>query len=686
MEGLLPLEGFENPGPRKVTVEGVENAVAAVLLNTFAPQLSRALDFVVPAKLDAAAQVGSLVKVKVSGKEYTGVIAARKDSTDWLKPLQEIRRVVSPWPLLDESTLELLETVSLHYGTGPGVLLRYALPVRRAKIEADFETEPLDLTTSAPAVDEDGGTWASYEGGKEFLSELKEGGYPRAVVSALPRVDGTASGELPSTLRKAGLPARFLPLAELVKPVWARGEQSLLILPTAEEAGETYLFLRRYFVGREDSIALYTSTMPQTSAYESFLKARFGRAAVIVATRGGVFLPLRFPGLFFCWDDMALSLSSDMFPNFSARQVLLQRATQTGRALVFAHFSVSAGDLQLVQRGFARKLAPTRDTLRAATPRFQFLDFEGQMWEGPTSAMLIPARALKIAREGLRRGPVLVLIPRDSKFSVVSCVNCGTNATCRVCGGPLSFNGSRLECSRCGVIETDFVCHNCGSSKVRGRLLQSRTVIEDIGRMFKDIPVLVSKPGAGFLSQIGDEPRLVIANSGAEPVAAGGYQAALILRAHMLASRTALWTAQEVMRRFLAAAALVAPGRTVFVTEPLGTLWEQSLIRWDPWGAAEVDLRERQVGHFAPAWRTALLQGPKLAGFLEELQLVLPEALVLGPVESSTQPGFEAAFVSVSLKESEALGKVLRSLNFKSGATGNLLVEIDPGDPAGQVA
>ena len=147
MEGLLPLEGFENPGPRKVTVEGVENAVAAVLLNTFAPQLSRALDFVVPAKFDAAAQVGSLVKVKVSGKEYTGVIAARKDSTDWLKPLQEIRRVVSPWPLLDESTLELLETVSLHYGTGPGVLLRYALPVRRAKIEADFETEPLDLTT-----------------------------------------------------------------------------------------------------------------------------------------------------------------------------------------------------------------------------------------------------------------------------------------------------------------------------------------------------------------------------------------------------------------------------------------------------------------------------------------------------------------------------------------------------------
>lgn len=207
--------------------------------------------------------------------------------------------------------------------------------------------------------------------------------------------------------------------------------------------------------------------------------------------------------------------------------------------------------------------------------------------------------------------------------------------------------------------------------------------------MFKDTPIIVSKPGSGHLGRIDGEPRIVVANSGGEPTATGGYAAALILRAHMLASRTALWTSQEVMRRFLSAGALVRPGGIVFVTEPLGTLWEQSLARWDPWSAGTWDLRERQNGHFAPAWRTALLQAPKLGDYLETIRQAIPEVLVLGPVESARHQGFEAAFVSVPLKSGDLLGSVLRTLRTKTGgvsSTNGLFIEVDPADPGGQVA
>ena len=89
---MLPLTGLETPGSRRVALEGVVNPVAAVLINTFTPQLSQPLDFLVPRKLSETAQVGCLVKVKVGGKEYLGVITARKDQTEWMKPLSEIRR------------------------------------------------------------------------------------------------------------------------------------------------------------------------------------------------------------------------------------------------------------------------------------------------------------------------------------------------------------------------------------------------------------------------------------------------------------------------------------------------------------------------------------------------------------------------------------------------------------------
>lgn len=679
-EPILPLDDFAPPGPRAVLVDGVEKPVAAVLLNTFTPALSRPLDFLIPPKLDAAAAPGVLVKVKVGTKRYTGVIVERKDSTDWQKPLREIERTLGDLPLLDTSTLELLENVSLYYGTGPSSLLRYALPERRVKVEQAFSTDPPQWDTTAVTVEPpEQTTWARYAGGTEFYSELCRGHHPRAVVSALPL--GNNPHFQPAS--------RFQPIAELAAATWANGEQSLLVMPTVEQADEAYLYLRDYFAD-SDQVVLYTSEIPTAASYETFLRSRFGTAAIVVGTRGAVFLPLARPGLFYLWDDLAWSLSSDMFPNFSARQVLLMRSQLCGAAVVLAHYSVNAGDLQLVTRHFASGLAPHREVLRQCTGRFEFLSEDAQLAEGMTGAMLLPNAALRLVRQGLKSGPVLVLVPPDGAFSVVSCANCGANAVCEVCGGPLTFQGSRLVCTRCGNVPTKYACPNCASMKMRGRHLQSRTVIDDIGRSFSGVPVLVSRPGKGRVGLIDGASRLVIAHPGGEPFAVGGYEAAVILRAHMWANRTALWTVQEVMRQFLAAGALVKPQGRILVTNRIDPRLEQALVRWDPWGFAALDLREREAGHFAPAWRTALLQGQSLGEVLAFLRQRFPEITVFGPVPARENPALSTAFVSVALRDSQDFGRALRAVELqnarerKSGSDA-LRIVVDPPDPAGQI-
>ena len=138
-----------------------------------------------------------------------------------------------------------------------------------------------------------------------------------------------------------------------------------------------------------------------------------------------------------------------------------------------------------------------------------------------------------------------------------------------------------------------------------------------------------------MLSHVPAQPALVVSTPGAEPVAAGGYGAVLLLDGWAALGRAELRAGEEALRRWFAAAALAQPaprGRVVVVAErALAPV--QALIRWDPVGAAVRELAERAELGFPPAVRMASLQGSPTA--LAELLATLPEAAradVLGPV------------------------------------------------------
>ena len=66
-------------------------------------------------------------------------------------------------------------------------------------------------------------------------------------------------------------------------------------------------------------------------------------------------------------------------------------------------------------------------------------------------------------------------------------------------------------------------------SGVRGTVGALRTA-EELGRAFRGVPV-ISSAGDHVRASVGAEPALVVATPGAEPVAFGGYAAALLLDA-----------------------------------------------------------------------------------------------------------------------------------------------------------
>jgi primosomal protein N' (replication factor Y) len=107
----------------------------------------------------------------------------------------------------------------------------------------------------------------------------------------------------------------------------------------------------------------------------------------------------------------------------------------------------------------------------------------------------------------------------------------------------------------------------------------------------------------------------VVATVGAEPVAEGGYAAALLLDGDSLLRRENLRAGEDTVRRWFNAAALVRPasegGLVVITAADTGAVG--ALLRWDPAGYAQRELALRVELKLPPAVRIASVTGPRAA-------------------------------------------------------------------------
>jgi primosomal protein N' (replication factor Y) len=202
------------------------------------------------------------------------------------------------------------------------------------------------------------------------------------------------------------------------------------------------------------------------------------------------------------------------------------------------------------------------------------------------------------------------------------------------CGGPLALRGGHTApyCRWCGRIAGVWRCPSCGSGRVRALVVGARRTAEELGRAFPSVPVRTSGRD-GVLATVGSGPALVVATPGAEPVAADGYAAAVLLDGWALLGRPDLRAAEETLRRWMNAAALLRPAAELVVLADVSVPAVQALLRWDPVTHAERELSERLELAFPPAVRLATLTGAPGAvrEMLAEVKLP-PGAQVLGPV------------------------------------------------------
>jgi primosomal protein N' (replication factor Y) len=558
-------------------------SVARVLVDSPLPQLDQLFDYRVPERLRAEARAGVRVRVPLrsGGRIANGWLVELVESSEFEGRLSDLEDVVSEVPLLAPEVWSLARAVADRAAGNASDVLRLAVPSRYVRVERSWaaaEPDPGPLPESPGPIH---GTGAGrLEQGLMSGERMWSGADPRPV-----QLDsGTWVG------------AWALTLAQAAAHMLAADRSSLLVVPDYRDQEQLQAALETVVDARR---ILRTDARQSGGArFRSFLDATGDAARVVIGNRSTVYAPAARLGLIAMWDDGDPLLNEPLSPGVHPRDAALIRKEQSGAALLFSGHSPSVELVRLIEIGWVSEIQGARQ----ARPRV--IPTEHQASQEPGSAR-IPSAAWRQAQEAARQGPVLVQVARPGNAPLLACDRCREPARCAACGGGLAIprEGGIARCVLCGTTANGWACPTCEGTRLRAVTIGASRTADELGRAFPNTRVVLSD-GEKPVLRVGSEPALVVATRGAEPVADGGYRAVLLLDGERMLLRESLRVAEDCLRWWSNAAALVAPGSPVFLVGVGGAL-ATALTTWRQSDWAATELASRRALRFPPAVRVA---------------------------------------------------------------------------------
>ncbi|MEV7637279.1 primosomal protein N' [Pseudarthrobacter enclensis] len=596
------LQGFPAPAVPAGPALATHLPVARVLVESPLPHLDRPFDYAVPAGMDSDAQPGVRVKVSFNGQQLNGFLLERMASSDAGHTLVPLAKTVSPVPVLTPAVSRLASAVAARYAGTVSDVLRLAIPPRVARLDKEYAAEPKDRSSPPPeaAKPATAGPWEDYRNGPAFLRHLAAGGNPRAVVNSLKGYGDSGWPQL---------------LATAVAATYASGKGAVVVVPDYRDLDRLEQALLALLP--EEAVARLTADDGPTPRYRNFLRLLAGSARIAIGTRSAAFAPVSNLGLVACWDDGDDLHIDQRAPYAHTREVLLLRAGQEDCACLLAGHTRSTEAQRLVEAGWAQPVETDRNVVRRTVPRVVNTADSFEQARDPLAGIArLPGAAWRAAKDGLERGPVLIQVARAGYAPSLVCETCREPARCAKCQGPLAVGaGSAIpQCRWCSTPSQDWQCAHCGGRRLRKGATGVLRTAEELGRAFPGKTVITSS-GDQVKAAVGSGKALVVATVGAEPVADGGYAAALLLDGDSLLRRESLRAGEDTVRRWFNAAALVRPASDggVAVITAADTAAVGALLRWDPAGYARRELSLRAELQLPPAVRIASVTGPRAA-------------------------------------------------------------------------
>ena len=619
--------------------------VARVLIDSPLPQLDRLFDYSIPAAMAAEALPGVRVRVPLRsiGRIADGFIVEVTGAAEFAGALSELDAVVSAARVLAPEVWALSRRLADRAAGSASDIVRLAVPKRQVRIEkawlldAGAEVSVPVRPVPIPGFDTDRIDLALVTGGRLAVDAV-----PR-VVEVLPKVDASPHwvGHWATTM--AASATRAL----------AAGGSAILAVPDYRDQEQLLAALRAVLPA--DRIVHLDARQSNPDRYRALLACLGETPLAIVGNRSVLYAPAASLALIAVWDEGDPLHNEPLSPYVHTRDIALVRQELQGCALFFLSHARSTEVERLVEVGWLDELAAERPIAPRVLPTAQ-----QQSQDRLAAQARIPSSAWREARAALEHGPVLVQVARPGYAPRLACASCGTTARCQRCEGPLRLKTARStpSCSWCGKLATGWRCSNCAGISFRLVGQGSGRTAEDLGRAFPGVRIIIADGDRPVLV-VDAEPALVIATRGAEPIAAGGYRAVLLLDGERMVARESLRVGEDCLRWWANAIALAAPGATTVLVGVGGAL-ASALATWQRSGYVRSELSDRRALRFPPAVRVAIVTGtPETVQAAVNAIRAIDRVDVLGPVE--TVEGGVRAIVRFDYGEGAAVASGLRA-------------------------
>lgn len=576
------------------------------------PRLALDRPFTYLLKPGQEAGTGSLVSVPFHGRTVKGWVlgSAQELPAGTLRPVRSVRGAVR---FFDERTLELLRWVAARYLSPLSTVIERSHPPRvageeRKAVGGPVAAEPVTVPAEAEPVTVSADALEPYGGADRILVP---GG--TAWLRPLPGQEAAAC-------------------VAAVAAAVARGRQALVLVPEAEPVAATAAAVLEAF--GERATAFLGGDARQR--YRTWLDVQSGRFDVVVATRPGVFSPLRRLGLVWISREVHPAHREDRSPYYHVREIAMARAPLEGASCVLCSFSPSVDTAAGVAAGAIAAARPPRALERAQAPLVETAPQEAE------------DRSVRLRTLLSRAGSAALIVSRRGYGVARVCRACGEPAACASCGGPIVMEEGRATCRACGRPGR---CANCG----RGSFGIERGGTERIAEW----AARAVGPGIQVVLEVGEpvppEPqpgRVLVGTAAAvKDVGPRSLDLVAILDADRGLGRAGPHAEERALATWMEAATWAAPrtagGRVLVHTRHPARAEIQALVRWEPVRALLEEGRQRAEAGFPPNHPVFRLEGRQ----------ELAEAVAEGPgrvVVSTSLEGRTVCLVTVPPARMEA--------------------------------
>ncbi len=269
-----------------------------------------------------------------------------------------------------------------------------------------------------------------------------------------------------------------------IEETLALGRGALMLVP---EIGLTPAVAGQFHQRFAGKVAMLHSAFHDSERAQEWRRIRSGEASVVVATRSGVFSPVRNLGLILVDEEHDQSYKQQETPRYHGRDVAVMRARDAGAVVILGSATPSLETRYNAATGKYVRLALPERIEKRPMPRVTLIDMRQEFLE--TRKQTTFSRALLEAiDERLQNGEqTMLLLNRRGFSSFVACRACGERVQCANCSVTLTFHrrDRRMLCHYCNYSErVPEHCPQCGSEHIQFLGLGSERLEEELHGAF----------------------------------------------------------------------------------------------------------------------------------------------------------------------------------------------------------